>query len=154
MPTETRKENPEGSLVFENAQQAERFAEKVRENLEREKGIEDGAEKNAELTERRIKEAIRQELEQETAGVGPSSVVEGKGEWQYSVEDRASVQACINVAFATSVQKAVEELMREKIVSGGKTDEAATLRKLDLFHDTLTDHLYQDMSARKMLPPA
>lgn len=148
-----KKENPEGSLVFENAERAKQFAERVRENLERNGEAEPNAETKNESNEKRIKEAIREELENETAGLSQAAVAEGRGEWQYTAEDRAAVQNCVNVAFATSVQKAVEELMREKIVAGGRVDEAATLRKLDLFHDTLTDHLYQDMGARKMLPP-
>lgn len=152
MPTETRKENPEGSLVFENAEKAKQFAERVKEKMERSES-EAGLEGKNELTEKRIKDAIREELEQETAGAGPAAAVEGKGEWQYSAADRAAVQQYVNVAFATSVKQAVEELMREKVVANGKVDEAAVYRKLDLFHDTLTDHLYQDMSARKMLPP-
>jgi hypothetical protein len=153
MPTETRKENPEGSLVFENSEKAKQFAERVKENLEQKNESEPGMERRNELTEKRIKDAIREELENETNGAGLATVAEGKGEWQYSAEDRAGVQQYVNVAFATSVQKAVEEMMREKIVAGSKADEASTYRKLDLFHDTLTDHLYQDMTARKMIPP-
>ena len=152
MPTETRKENPEGSLVFSTSERAREFAERVKENLENKNEAESGLEGRNELTEKRIKEAIREELENETSGAGPVASVEGKGEWQYSADDRAGVQQYVNVAFATTVQKAVEELMREKIIAGGKIDEAATYRKLDLFHDTLTDHLYQDMTARKLLP--
>lgn len=149
MPNIERLENPEKSLIFESSEKAEKFAEKVRENLENrnEKG-----ESLEELTEKRVKDAIREELEKETSGQGPEGVAEGRGEWQYSAEDQANVQAYVNAAFATDVNRAVEELMREKIVSGGKVDDAATLRKLDLFHDTLTDHLYQDMRDRKMLP--
>jgi hypothetical protein len=153
MVEQAKKENPEGSLVFESSQKAEQFAERVRENLERQNETEPNAETRAELTEKRIKEAIREELEQETVGTGPGASVEGKGEWQYTAEDRADVQNYVNAAFATNIKKAVEELMREKIVAGGVVDEGATLRKLDLFHDTLTDHLYQDMAVRKMLPP-
>jgi len=152
MPEIKRNENPEGSLVFATQERAREFAERVKGNLQHKSEKEPNREGKNELTERRIKEAIREELENETNGTGPASVAEGKGEWQYSAEDRAGVQQYINVAFATTVQKAVEEMMREKIIANGKVDEAATYRKLDLFHDTLTDHLYQDMASRKMLP--
>ncbi|MDO8512401.1 MAG: hypothetical protein Q7S57_03955 [bacterium] len=148
-----KKENPEGSLVFENPEKAKQFAERVKENLENKNEAESGLEGKNELTEKRIKDAIREELESETSGAGPVASVEGKGEWQYSAEDRAGVQQYINIAFATTVQKAVEKIMLEIIMmAGGKVDKAAMYRKLDLFHDTLTDHLYQDMTARKMLP--
>lgn len=152
MPTETRNENPEGSLVFSTPERAQEFAERVKGNLERKREAEPSLEGKNELIEKRIKDAIREELESETGGAGPVAVVEGKGEWQYTAADRAAVQQYVNAAFATTVQRAVEEMMREKIVANGKVDEAATYRKLDLFHDTLTDHLYQDMGVRKMLP--
>lgn len=154
MPTETRKENPEGSLVFSTPEQARKFAERVKENLEHKNEVEPNQERKNELTEKRIKDAIREELESETSGAGPIAAVDDRGEWQYSAEERASVQQYVNIAFATTVQKAVEKIMLEIIMmAGGKVDKAATYRKLDLFHDTLTDHLYQDMTARKMLPP-
>lgn len=154
MPNQSPKENPEGSLIFANPEKAEQFAERVRENVARQREAEPNAEGQSELTEKRIKEAIREELEQETAGLNQEAAVEGKGEWQYSVSDRDAVQNYVNVAFATDIQKAVEALLREKIFNGGKVDEAATYRKLDLFHDTLTDHLYKAMGVRKMLPPS
>ena len=153
MPEVKRNESPEGSLVFSTPEQAREFAERVKENFGRKTELEPKQEGRNEVTERRIKDAIREELENERSGAGQAMVAEGKGEWQYSAEDRAVVQQYVNVAFATTIQKAVEEMMREKIVANGKIDEAATYRKLDLFHDTLTDHLYQDMGARKMLPP-
>lgn len=148
MPNETIKESPEGSLTFQSPEKAQEFAERVRENLE--KARED--QENAEKTERRVKEAIKEELQNEVAGIAPVATAEGRGEWQYTQADSDEVQKYVNIAFATDVNKAVEALMREKIMANSKTDEASVLRTLDLFHDTLTDHLYRDLGERKMLP--
>jgi hypothetical protein len=148
MPNETIKENPEGSLTFQSPEKAQEFAERVMENLE--KVRED--QENAEKTEQRVKEAIKEELQNEVAGIAPVTAVEGRGEWQYTQADSDEVQRYVNIAFATDVNNAVEALMREKLIANGSADEASILRTLDLFHDTLTDHLYRDLEKRKMLP--
>lgn len=151
MPDETKTESPERSLAFQSAEEAQGFAERVQENLEKAREDQENMEGNAEKTEQRVREAIKEELQNETAGIAPVAAAEGCGEWQYTQEDSDEVQRYVNIAFATDINKAVEALMRGKTDANGKTDEAAVLRTLDLFHDTLTDHLYKDLGERKML---
>lgn len=153
MPNKTNAENPGGSLVFESAEKAEKFVENVKKNFERRKESAAERETGREDSETLAKKAIKEELLNEQAGLTGGQISEGKGEWQYTEEDRDQVQKYVNVAFATDIQKAVEALMREKIVTaaGGK-DEGTALRTLDLFHDTLTDFLYEEMGERGILP--
>jgi ABC-type Zn uptake system ZnuABC Zn-binding protein ZnuA len=151
MSNETIKENPEGSLTFQSPEKAQEFAERVMENLEKVREDQENAEANAEKTEQRVKEAIKEELQNEVAGIAPVTAVEGRGEWQYTQADSDEVQRYVNIAFATDINNAVEALMREKLLVNGNADEASVLRTLDLFHDTLTDHLYRDLEERKML---
>lgn len=139
-----QREFPDGSLTFETPEKAQAFSERVRERLEGERG----ESPRQEDIEQRVREAIREELAAETAGFVPPPIEQRKGEWQYTAEDHAAVQRYVNVAFGKDVQHAVKLLMKER----GGTDEATVLRTIDLFHDTLTDHLYDEMSKRRMLP--
>ncbi len=137
-------EQPEGSLVFETPERAQEFSERIRERVAREQETQ---ERLAHI-EDRIREAIREELAEEVAGLASPAVAEHRGEWQYTREDRETVQKYVNVAFSTDVRNAIALLMKEPAVK----DEATRLRSLDLFHDTLVDHLYDEMSSRRMIP--
>lgn len=115
------------------------------ENVERK--AESRAEKSPEKAEAQNKEALKQALAEELKKYGPEPIETRKGEWQYTESDREEVQKYVNLAFATNLKKATDGLMNAK-----SDDQALQLRTIDLFHDTLVDHLYDEMLKRDMLP--
>jgi len=136
-----KQENPEGSLIFEDREKAEQFLEKIEEK------VESRTEKDKEIGEQQKKEIIKQALAEELKKYGPEPIEFRKGEWQYTESDRENVQKYVNIAFSTNLKRATSSLMRTN-----ENDNAAQLRTMDLFHDTLADHLYDELVKRDMLP--
>lgn len=134
------REQPEGSLVFESKEVADAFAERVRRR------VETGEVPAGPEAERRAREAIREELAETTKRVAPPGTTEQVGAWQPTDRDRAEVQRYVNLAFETTVEDAVKALAARR-----GDDAASVYRTLDLFHDTLTDHLYDTLVERGLL---
>lgn len=140
----TPSEKPEGSLIFESAEQAREFSERVGRRLE---GVEEAGEG---AVDARVRGAIREELEAETRHLRPEPVEVRAGEWTYSAQDYQEIQRAVELAFEKSITDVVHAWLKQARERG--VDKATVYKRLDLLHDTLTDTLYPVMKERGLLP--
>lgn len=109
------------TLMFPNKEQAAEFAEQVAERMrkEQESGV------------RRDREIVREEVAEQMAQAGQAvSLI--KTPWEHTPDEHAEAQALVDIAFAEDLNAAIKQAQSSRHYP----------RILDLFHDVLTNEMY------------